>query len=143
MKFKVYYSLIILPDTHNSFSFKSASFDNDRVNHLFLGIRTDEVSRVFKTPGDPCGYTRKRSGRSGLLLTSPWLSLVHFLFLAMLFTKEHHFFFLFCTVLIHLLRVQLHFSCRSSTAYEASHFRCSCNDSQHYIFLHSASVVSG
>ena len=34
----------------------------------------DEIHQVCQTPGDPSGYTRQHSGRSGLLLCSPWLN---------------------------------------------------------------------
>ena len=36
----------------------------------------DEVSRVCKTPGDPCGCTRQNSQRSGLPLSSPWINTI-------------------------------------------------------------------
>ena len=40
--------------------------------HL-LDSNDDEVRRVCKTPGDPCGCTRQYYKRSGLPLPSPWI----------------------------------------------------------------------
>ena len=39
----------------------------------FIASDVDEVRRVCKTPGDPCGCTRQYSLRSGLPLPSPWI----------------------------------------------------------------------
>ena len=35
-------------------------------------IFDDEVRRICKTPGDPCGCNRQQSQRNGLPLSFPW-----------------------------------------------------------------------
>jgi hypothetical protein len=50
-----------------------ADYTTDSNIAYSLDIYDDEVRRVCKTPGDPCGCTRQFYQRSDLPLPSPWI----------------------------------------------------------------------
>jgi hypothetical protein len=81
----------------------------------------DEVHRICRTPGDPCGCTRQYFQRSGLPLPSTWnkyWSVSSSWLCSSLMSST--FSCLSLTDLSHLPRVQLHFWCHPFTAYGAS-----------------------
>ena len=53
------------------------SFTEIFVDRHLLPIKyfdDDEVRRICKIPGDPCGCTRQHSQRNGLPLAYPWIT---------------------------------------------------------------------